>query len=140
MEHPVDMDVTKSPESSSGGRDALLRQAELIISGVLRSGVLLSAGIIAVGVVLFYAKYLSTGGVSDHPYPRTLGDVGTGLAHGDPLAIIALGLLVLLATPVLRVAVSIVTFAIERDWLFTAITALVLLILLVSFALGRGGA
>jgi uncharacterized membrane protein len=66
--------------------------------------------------------------------------VAAGLGHGDPLAIIALGLLILLATPFARVAISILTFALERDWTFTAITALVLLILVVSFLLGRGGA
>jgi uncharacterized membrane protein len=64
----------------------------------------------------------------------------SGGAHGDPLAVIALGLLVLIATPVLRVAVSIVTFALERDWVYVAITTLVLCILIASFLLGAGGA
>ncbi|MGZ3673334.1 MAG: DUF1634 domain-containing protein [Ktedonobacterales bacterium] len=46
----------------------------------------------------------------------------------------------LLATPVLRVIVSIVAFLLEGDWLYAAITTVVLLILVVSFFLGRGGA
>jgi uncharacterized membrane protein len=54
--------------------------------------------------------------------------------------IIALGLLALLLTPVLRVLVSVVMFALERDWLYTGITLLVFVILIVSFLLGRGGA
>jgi uncharacterized membrane protein len=66
--------------------------------------------------------------------------VGTGLTQGDPVALVALGLLVLLATPFLRVAVSIVAFALERDWRYVGITALVLAILLASFFLGKGGA
>ena len=41
-----------------------------------------------------------------------------------------LGLLTLLATPVARVAASVVGFALERDRLYTAITLAVLLILL----------
>jgi len=121
--------------------EARLRQAELIISFVLRGGVLLSAVIIALGVVLFYARYLAAGGrISQVTYPHTVAAVFAGLGHGDPLAVIALGLLVLLLTPVLRVLVSVVTFALERDWRYTGITLLVFIILIVSFLLGRGGA
>jgi uncharacterized membrane protein YfcA len=47
-------------------------------------------------------------------------------------------LLILLATPVIRVAVSIVAFALERDWLYVGITLLVLALLLTSIlALGN---
>lgn len=128
-------------EADGGGPDAQLRQAELIISYVLRGGVLLSAGVILLGVVLFYIRYAASfQSAATRTYPRSLADVALGVTHGDPLAVIALGLLILLATPTLRVVISIVTFALERDWLYTAITALVLLILLVSFLLGGGGA
>jgi uncharacterized membrane protein len=120
----------------------LVRQAELIISNVLRWGVVLSAVIIAVGVVAFYLKYSSNiaRALHDQTYPHTLAAVTTALAQGDPLAIIMLGLLVLLATPFMRVLVSIGAFALERDWLYVIITATVLTILLISFFLGRGGA
>jgi uncharacterized membrane protein len=121
--------------------DARLRQAELIISLVLRGGVLLAGAIIALGAVLFYARYLATGGhAGPLTYPHTAVAVVAGLGRGDPLAVIVLGLLVLLLTPVLRVLVSVVTFAQERDWLYTGITLLVFCILLISFLLGRGGA
>jgi uncharacterized membrane protein len=137
----------EAPEESSragrekeAGREALVRQAELIISHVLRGGVLLSATIILAGVVLFYARTLAAGGRSTDvsAFPHTLPSVGQGLAHADPLAMIVLGLLVLLATPVVRVAVSIVAFLLERDWRYVVITSLVLLILLLSFVLGKG--
>jgi len=49
-------------------------------------------------------------------------------AHG----IIQLGLLLLIATPVARVAFSVVAFAAERDWLYVAITLIVLAILIYS--------
>ncbi len=121
--------------------DALLRQAELIISVVLRGGVLLAAAIIALGALLFYTRYLAAGGRIGHlTYPHTVAGVFAGLAHGDPVAVITLGLLVLLLTPVLRVLVSVITFAMERDWPYTGITLLVFIILLISFLLGRGGA
>ena len=122
-------------------RDKLIRQAEIIISNVLRGGVLLSAFIILVGVVMFYARYLPNGGrtISDHPFPHSVAAVISGLTTGSPLAVIALGLLVLLLTPVMRVAVSIVAFAIEGDHLYTVITSIVLAILIISFLLGKAG-
>lgn len=122
-------------------QDAIVRRAELVISNVLRGGVLLSAVIIAAGVILFYARSAqSAHGLVDRPYPHTLAAVFSGLAQGDPIAVIALGLLLLLATPVVRVAVSIFAFALERDWRYVTITALVLVILIASFLLGKGGA
>jgi uncharacterized membrane protein len=42
------------------------------------------------------------------------------------------GLIILIATPVARVVASVVDFTISRDWLFTTLTALVLVILLGS--------
>jgi len=129
------------PPRDAADREERVRQAELLISYVLRGGVVVSAGIIALGVVLFYARYLASGGhLRPGPPPRTVGVVLAGVGRGDPVALIALGLLVLLMTPVLRVVVSVVTFALERDRLYTGITLLVLFILLVSFLLGRGGA
>jgi uncharacterized membrane protein len=131
----------REPPSEQSERDRLIRQAELIISNVLRGGVLLSAGIILLGVIIFYARSAAGGHtLADKPFPATLAAVGNGLTVGDPLAIIALGLLILLATPVARVAVSIVAFALEGDRRYVVITSIVLLILLASFALGKAGA
>lgn len=129
-------------EQPAHENESRMRQAELVISHVLRGGVLLSAGIILVGVVAFYHGYLTVKGsrVSFGAFPHTLTGVVAGVAHGDPLAIILLGLLVLLATPVVRVAVSIIAFALDRDWQYVVITSVVLVILMVSFIVGKGGA
>lgn len=135
MEAPPDGDALLDRD-----RPRLMRQAELAISFVLRGGVVLSAGIVALGSAVFYARSLVGGYSARAGFPHSPGAVVAGLLAGDPLAIIMLGLLVLLLTPVLRIIVSIVTFSLERDWLYTAITTLVLLILIVSFLLGLGGA
>lgn len=63
-----------------------------------------------------------------------------GLVGLHPQAFITLGLLLLIATPVMRVAVSVVAFAIEHDRLYVVITLVVLAILITSFILGKGGA
>jgi uncharacterized membrane protein len=119
----------------------LSRRVEIIISQVLRGGVLLSAAIISIGVVLFYIHYFSVAGhvLDTAAFPHSLVSVAQGLMRGDPLAIIVLGLLVLLATPVARVAVSIVAFGFERDWRYVVISTVVLLVLIISFLLGKGG-
>ena len=54
-------------------------------------------------------------------------------------AVIVAGLVLLIATPVIRVAVSLVAFTRERDRTFVAITATVLFLLLLSFLLGKAG-
>jgi uncharacterized membrane protein len=127
------------PSPGDEDRDMIVRKAELFISNMLRDGVLLSAAIIVMGVIMFFARY-SMNVADAHPFPHSLGAVISGIARADARSVIVLGLLVLLMTPVLRVAVSIVAFAIERDWCYVVITAIVLCVLLLSFFLGRGGA
>jgi uncharacterized membrane protein len=56
----------------------------------------------------------------------------TSLSRGRPIAIAQLGLLVLVATPVVRVLASVVGFALEGDRLYASITLGVLAILLIS--------
>ncbi|MGZ3959257.1 MAG: DUF1634 domain-containing protein, partial [Flavisolibacter sp.] len=62
--------------------------------------------------------------------------VFTGVLHGRGAHIIQLGVLILIATPVARVAFSIFGFAEEGDRLYIAITLLVLIIILTSMFLG----
>ncbi len=119
------------------------------ISVLLRVGVLSSVLIIAIGLVITFAHHpdyfssrpalglLTSAGAH---FPNTLGEVLTGVRDGQGQAIMMAGLLVLIATPVARVALSVVIFFVERDRLFVAITMAVLVILMVSFAVGRGGA
>jgi uncharacterized membrane protein len=111
-----------------------------IIGGVLQGGVIASSTIIVLGVILLL---ISPGGISATNlihFPHTLGQVWTGLLAFQPQAIITLGLMVLIATPVLRVAISILAFRVEHDRLYVIITLIVLLILITSFMLGKGGA
>ncbi len=156
--------ATKGPpettprNSRPAARDKAITDMEGIVATVLRYGVLLSFAIVLLGSIwLFasgrtgYAGLRTTGENALHALtqyrgdhdiatmPTTPGEVFVGAAHGRPYAIIILGLLVLIATPVLRVAVSVVTFAWERDRLYTIITAYVLAILIVSFIIGKGG-
>ncbi len=104
----------------------------VIIEWVLQGGVILSAVVIAIGLLLMSLQPNTFAPEQLQPFPHTFAQVGTELLALQPQAVIALGLLLLIATPVLRVAVALVAFAVERDWRFVVITLLVLLILLFS--------
>src|SRR5579859_1053166 len=103
-----------------------------MIGWILQVGVIVSASIILIG---FLMLPLRPGGLSVKrflSFPQTLSQVWAGVFVMHPQAVIALGLLLLIATPVVRVMVSIVGFAMERDRRFVVITVLVLAILLFS--------
>ena len=51
-----------------------------------------------------------------------------------PTAFLSLGILVLIATPVVRVIVATATLSKNREWLYTAFGLVVLTVLMVSFA------
>jgi uncharacterized membrane protein len=56
-----------------------------------------------------------------------------------PSGFLSLGLLVLMATPIVRVIGSFIAFIYERDWRYAGITFLVLIIVTLSVVLGKGG-
>ena len=112
----------------------------VVVSLVLTVGVSISAALIAIGFALALLAGWQTSLVGGAVGTGSLSDFGqmvSGLGALRPVAITQLGLAVLLATPVMRVAASIVAFALERDGLYVLITAVVLAILLSSIALIR---
>ncbi len=107
----------------------------LIVSWVLLTGVSLAAALIATGLVASFVVGwrgsligLPTADVPIDSFDRIV----DGLAALRPQAIAQLGLLVLLATPIVRVLTSLIAFALERDRLYVVLTAIVLAILLAS--------
>lgn len=115
------------------------------ISALLRIGVGISLVTILLGTAvsfLHHPEYVSSEHALAHltapgSAPRTLGDVLSGIADGRGQAIVMLGLLVLLATPVMRVAISCVVFIREGDRPYAAMTGIVLVLILTSLLLGR---
>ncbi len=126
--------------------DPKVRQIELLISTLLRTGVVVSLALVVIGALVgaFRHPDVMTSAGALHPlttpgagFPHTWREVGAGLLHLQAQAIIATGLLLLIATPVMRVAVSVFAFRAEGDKLYTRITLAVLFFLLLSFVLGR---
>ena len=125
--------------------DDRVRRVEILISNLLRTGVIASLAIVIFGTVFSFVHhpdYLSSATSlrtlkSPEAVPHTLSQVIEGVRHGRGQAIVLVGLLLLIATPVVRVAVSILAFVYQHDRTFTLITTLVLALLLLSFVLGK---
>lgn len=111
----------------------------LVIGWILRSGVMASAVVTLLGLLLLLFRPGGLTSLRLGAFPHSLGDVWLGLLALHPQAIIALGLLLLIATPVVTVTTSAIAFAVERDRRFMVIALIVLAILLTSFLLGRNG-
>jgi uncharacterized protein len=111
-----------------------------IVSYVLAVGVSVSAAVIALGFLLAIVFGWQTSLNGGTAGPSDLADFSAmpaGLAALRPSAVTQLGLSLLLATPVVRVAASVVGFALEEDRLYVVITLMVLAILLGSIFLIR---
>ena len=140
--------VSLLPESSTiddADTDERVRRVELIISNLLRAGVLGSLALVVLGTVLTLARHpqyvaspadLSRLVQPGAAFPHSMRDVFEGVRLLRGQAIVTAGLLLLIVTPVMRVAVSIFAFIYQRDRNYTFITALVLSLLLLSFFLG----
>lgn len=115
-------------------KDSKIDEMEIIISKFLKIGVLVSAFIIFIGFIMFLITGDSGYG---NTFPTTPVAIFQGLIKLKSYAIILTGLLILIATPVFRVGVSIIVFIKEKDYLYVKITSLVFLILIISFVLGK---
>lgn len=124
------------------GRAATEERLAVIISTLLRVGVVASVALVLAGGI----AYLAASGTDIPHYeqfrgqPATLSGVCGVVARAvrlDPLALIQTGLLLLILTPVARVVLSIVAFALERDRLYLVISAIVLAVLVFSLAGAR---
>jgi uncharacterized membrane protein YfcA/uncharacterized membrane protein len=111
---------------------ATTNNTNAVIGWILEGGVLISAAVILFGLFLELLQPNKFAPQKLQSFPQTFGQVWAGLLIMRPQAFITLGLLLLIATPVVRVATSIVAFAIERDRRFVVITFVVLAILLFS--------
>ena len=113
------------------------RRMEIIIGRLLQTGVLLASTTVLIGGALFLIEHHSqpanyrifSSQSANFLHPSHLLPL---LARGDAAAIIQIGILLLIATPVARVAFAVIGFAIERDRLYTLVSLAILAILLLS--------
>ncbi len=117
---------------------------EFGVSLILQIGVTISVATILLGVILLLVQQYSLLGsvpyqtfTAPHDvFAHSLGSLVASVAAGQGLGIIELGVLLLIVTPISRVATSFVLFLHKRDVPMALVTAFVLLVLIGSFYLG----
>jgi uncharacterized membrane protein len=119
-------------------------EMQVIIGWILRGGVTVSMAVVVIGGILFACRHgksvadfrVFTGVPSFISSPKTVFESAFQLRG---LAIIQLGIALLIATPVLRVIFAAIGFILEKDYLYTLISIIVLLVIIISMVTGRIG-
>jgi uncharacterized membrane protein len=118
------------------------RRLDGFVGNLLRTGMLTAAVVVLVGGIIYLARH----GFSLPHYDvfsgepsnlRSVGGIFRNVFSGSGRGLIQLGLLLLIATPVMRVALLVVGFAMQRDRFYVLVSLVVLIFLLFSF-LGGG--
>jgi uncharacterized membrane protein len=101
-----------------------------VVRRTLQAGLTVAVVLMLIGAVLAVAKPPAKS-------PSSGGMVSRAM-QGDSSAILQLGLVVLMLTPVARVLVLAVGWLMSRDWTFSLIAFCVLALLVTSILLGTG--
>jgi uncharacterized membrane protein len=105
---------------------------ERAIRWILLCGIALSVALMAAGLLLGVAR---GAGLPRGVVP--LAELPRALAAPRPAAYLSLGLIVLIGTPFVRVAGSLVVFVRERDGRYVLVTATVLFVMCLGLVLGK---
>lgn len=105
------------------------QRGERAIALVLRYGALISTVIMALGLTLMLLRG-PAGSLTFHRIRP--GMLFQKLAQFDPAALTEFGILLLLFTPILRIVVAVISFALERETKYVLISLGVLAVVLVS--------
>jgi len=110
---------------------------ELLISRLLRVGVILASATVLTGCIIFLVKH----GTAQPDYGKFVGepsefrsviDIVSSVMKMSGKGLIEFGLLMLIAIPLMRVVLSVVSFAVEKDRNYVIITLIVMALLLYS--------
>ena len=135
------MSSSESPTRIEPAQEGRQFEMDTLVGVILQDGVLLSLGLIVIG--LFW-RWLRTGGLAlDYQiagmnlFQFVIGEVRLAVRGSvRPRLLINLGIAVLMLTPFIRVAVSMVYFlGVLRNWKYTVFTAVVLSVLTYSLFL-----
>lgn len=112
--------------------DAYRRMTLVLRVGLLTALAILLGGL--VGYLLAHPGQMPGPAIASNPIVRYLnvGSLAQGLASGAPEAYLAVGLFVLIATPILRVAAGFYYFRRGRERVMAAVTFTVLVLLLLG--------
>src|ERR1700744_3444620 len=115
-----------------------------IIGWVLRIGVFASMLVVFIGGVIYLyrhghesANFHQFKGIPD--FIRTEPGILNGILTFRGRAIVQAGIILLIATPIMRIIFSAIGFVLERDYLYIGITIIVLGIIFFSMMTGHAG-
>ncbi len=129
--------ITNAPQTAAADQQVHDRELGRWLGVILKSGVWLSSAVVVMGGVLYVMQH----GMEPANYHQFRGEparlrsplgVITAVRSGQPRGVIQLGLLILIATPIVRVAVSWLVFMKRRDIVYSVVTGLVLIGLVYS--------
>jgi uncharacterized membrane protein len=113
------------------------QKMEVEIGQLLRAGVLIAAGVVFIGGLLYLnqtrgprPKYSIFHGEAAEL--RSPAGIIHSLSSGNSNAIIQFGLLLLIATPIARVAFAAFGFSLEKDWVYVLVSLIVFAVLMYS--------
>ena len=117
---------------------------EKLIGNLLRYGVLLSMAVVIFGGVIYLSRHgheVSNYKIfnSEPDFLTNLKQIFAAVIDFKGRAIIQLGIILLIATPICRIILSAIGFIAEKDYLYVGIAILVLTIIIVSMLGGFGG-
>jgi uncharacterized membrane protein len=110
---------------------------ETIMGRLLQVGVFAASVVVLTGGVLYVRAHSGVAVdyrtfVSEPAGLRSVSGLFRLLRAGDPVAVIQVGVLLLIATPIARVVFAVIAFALERDRLYVAVSLAVLAVLMIS--------
>ncbi|WP_188552902.1 DUF1634 domain-containing protein [Edaphobacter dinghuensis] len=113
------------------------QRMEIIMGRLLQAGVLLASTVVLAGGVLYVRRHFGSSVdyrtfAGEPANLRSISGLFRLLRAGDPAAVIQLGAILLIATPVARVVFAVVGFALERDRFYVAVSLIVLAVLAAS--------
>lgn len=144
MAVPTPSRVPRSPRTPDVRARWTDEQVDQLLGNLLRIGVIVATIVAVLGGVLLLAQRglaPASGHVfaSEPPELRSIGGILHAAAALQPAAIVQLGLVLLIATPVARVAMSLVAFILQRDRVYVVVTTIVLALLIFSLTGGIPG-
>ena len=113
-----------------------------IIGNLLRYGVWISLSVAAIGGVVYLLHHggdtvnYSVFKENDRNIFQVISDIINGALQGTGESLIFVGIILLFLTPVLRVLLSLFSFLLEKDYLYTVITLIVIGIIILSVSFG----
>jgi uncharacterized membrane protein len=130
------------PASGAATRDARDERIEQVIGRLLQLGVLTAALVVAIGGILLLAQYGHLPAsfqqfTGEDPTMKSIGGIVHTVLRGDSRAIVQLGLVLLIVTPIARVALTLGAFIVQRDRLYIFTTGVVLALLLYGLLWGQ---